>query len=132
MIDYQEIKKIISQNRVSLILGAGYVLVFGLGFGVGKYDQAWQKHTARLQANYNTKTASSTKVSKPPVADEPKVSGGEAATTTAPCVIKGNFSANGKKIYHVPGGSFYNRVNPEQCFLTEAAARAAGFVKSSR
>ena len=132
MIDYQEIKKIISQNRASLILGAGYVLVFGLGFGVGKYDQAWQKHTARLQANYNTRIASSTKVSETSVADEPVVSGEGPASTTAPCLIKGNISTNNKKIYHVPGGSFYDRVNPEQCFLSEAAARAAGFVKSSR
>lgn len=132
MIEYQTIKKIISQNRVALILGAGYILVFGLGFGVGKYDQAWQKHITRLQANYNTRAASSTKVNEALFADEPAVFAETVAGTTTPCVIKGNISTNGKKIYHVPGGSFYNRVNPEQCFLTEAEARAAGFVKSSR
>lgn len=132
MVEYQTIKKIISQNRVTLILGAGYILVFGLGFGVGKYDQAWQKHITRLQTNYNIQTASSTKVNETSIADEPTVFAETVAGTTSPCVIKGNISTNGKKIYHVPGGSFYNRVNPEQCFLTEDAARASGFVKSSR
>ena len=31
------------------------------------------------------------------------------------------------KIYHVPGGAFYNKVTPEQCFKTEAEAKAAGW-----
>lgn len=45
--------------------------------------------------------------------------------------IKGNISSSGK-IYHMPGGSFYSRTNPEICFNTEAEAQAAGFRKSSR
>ena len=35
-------------------------------------------------------------------------------------------------IYHVPGGEFYDRTNPEKCFATEAAARAAGYRASKR
>jgi hypothetical protein len=30
-------------------------------------------------------------------------------------------------IYHLPGDAFYTRTNPEDCFATEAAARAAGY-----
>lgn len=41
--------------------------------------------------------------------------------------IKGNASS---MIYHMPGGSYYSRTNPEECFATEAAARAAGYRKS--
>ncbi|GAB3819083.1 hypothetical protein GCM10028820_22510 [Tessaracoccus terricola] len=46
--------------------------------------------------------------------------------------IKGNHSSSGEYIYHVPGGQFYDRTNPERCFTTEAAARAAGFRASKR
>lgn len=42
--------------------------------------------------------------------------------------IKGNQSG----IYHVPGGAYYSRTNPEECFATEAAAKAAGYRKSKR
>lgn len=43
--------------------------------------------------------------------------------------IKGNASS---MIYHVPGGSFYGRTNPEECFASEAAARAKGYRASMR
>lgn len=41
--------------------------------------------------------------------------------------IKGNADSG---IYHVPGQRFYDRTKPEECFRTEAAARAAGYRKS--
>lgn len=43
--------------------------------------------------------------------------------------IKGNASS---MIYHMPYGSYYSRTNPEQCFATESAAKAAGYRKSKR
>lgn len=43
--------------------------------------------------------------------------------------IKGNASS---KIYHVPSGSYYSRTNPEECFSTTAAAKAAGYRASKR
>lgn len=43
--------------------------------------------------------------------------------------IKGNESS---MIYHVPGGQFYSRTNPEMCFSSTAAARAAGYRASKR
>lgn len=43
--------------------------------------------------------------------------------------IKGNASS---MIYHVPGGAFYEKTNPEECFATEAAAQKAGYRKSKR
>ena len=50
--------------------------------------------------------------------------------------IKGNITPNGK-IYHVPGGTFYDRtdVEPEKgqrLFCTEADAEAAGWRKSKK
>ncbi|GAA3910075.1 cell wall-binding repeat-containing protein [Microbacterium invictum] len=43
--------------------------------------------------------------------------------------IKGNESS---MIYHVKGGQYYDRTNPEECFTTQAAARAAGYRASMR
>jgi micrococcal nuclease len=53
-------------------------------------------------------------------------------------VIKGNISLNtGEKIYHVPGGEFYDQTviseaKGERWFCTEAGAIAAGWRKSKR
>jgi hypothetical protein len=52
---------------------------------------------------------------------------GGACPSTHP--IKGNASS---MIYHLPGGAFYSRTNPEACFATEADARAAGYRRSQR
>ncbi len=49
--------------------------------------------------------------------------------------IKGNVSATGERIYHVPGGRFYDRtqIGPlrgERWFCSDAEARAAGWRRS--
>ena len=51
------------------------------------------------------------------------------------CRIKGNISKEGTKIYHMPGGRWYNRtkINPvtgERRFCSEAEAVAAGWRRS--
>jgi len=68
-----------------------------------------------------------------PVVAAPAVPG----TTTKPasCVIKGNISSSGEKIYHVPGGGSYDATvitasKGEQWFCTEDEARAAGWRKA--
>jgi endonuclease YncB( thermonuclease family) len=53
------------------------------------------------------------------------------------CVIKGNISRRGERIYHVPGGQFYTRTGideaeGERWFCSEAEARAAGWRPSKR
>ncbi|KIN71619.1 thermonuclease family protein [Sulfitobacter guttiformis] len=53
------------------------------------------------------------------------------------CVIKGNISAKGDRIYHMPGQEFYGRTRinvakGERWFCSEAAARAAGWRKARR
>lgn len=55
----------------------------------------------------------------------------------ATCVVKGNISSSGEKIYHIEGQANYNNVviNPdtgERCFDTEEEAVAAGWRKSQR
>lgn len=54
------------------------------------------------------------------------------------CVIKGNISvSSGERIYHVPGGQYYDRtkISPskgERWFCSEAEAQAAGWRRSKR
>lgn len=54
---------------------------------------------------------------------------------TAECLIKGNISSKGEKIYHVPGQQYYDvtKITPskgERYFCTEEEAVAAGWRKS--
>ncbi|HOJ10089.1 MAG TPA: thermonuclease family protein [Clostridiales bacterium] len=46
--------------------------------------------------------------------------------------IKGNINSKGEKIYHVPGGMYYDKTIPEEWFETEEEAKAAGYRKSMR
>ena len=53
------------------------------------------------------------------------------------CLIKGNISSSGEKIYHVPGGQFYDRTvitesKGEKWFCSEKEAQAIGWRRSSR
>ncbi len=53
------------------------------------------------------------------------------------CPIKGNISRKGERIYHTPGGQYYDRTKidlskGERWFCSEAEARAAGWRKSKR
>jgi len=53
-------------------------------------------------------------------------------TKSSKGLIKGNINYKGEKIYHVPGGQFYDKTNAEQWFNTEQEAQAAGYRKSKR
>ncbi|PAD84954.1 hypothetical protein CHH57_01915 [Niallia circulans] len=46
--------------------------------------------------------------------------------------IKGNISSSGEKIYHIPGGDFYDKTVAEETFCTQADAAASGYRKSKR
>jgi endonuclease YncB( thermonuclease family) len=61
----------------------------------------------------------------------------ENTANTGGCVIKGNISSAGERIYHVPGGVFYDATridtaHGEHWFCTEADASAAGWRRSLR
>ncbi|MBN1439376.1 MAG: thermonuclease family protein [Anaerolineales bacterium] len=60
---------------------------------------------------------------------------GGCVTPPPGCVIKGNISADGEKIYHMPGQKYYEKtvIEPEKgerWFCTEAEAVAAGWRRS--
>ena len=143
--NYEEMKTWFSEkeNKQKVVFGICYVLVFIVGFGAGSYKKSIRRDSYKPQANYTTQSSKkpietvNKEGDSPPAADPTTATVLSANTTKTPvdltnCIIKGNIGAGNKKIYHVKGGSFYNRVKPEQCFNTEAEAQAAGFVKSSR
>ncbi|HEX6980231.1 MAG TPA: thermonuclease family protein [Alphaproteobacteria bacterium] len=58
-----------------------------------------------------------------------------AAASADGCRIKGNINRRGERIYHVPGGRYYDRTRVdesqgERWFCSEAEARAAGWRRS--
>jgi micrococcal nuclease len=46
--------------------------------------------------------------------------------------IKGNINSRNEKIYHVPGGKYYDQTKAEKMFCTKAEAVSAGFRKSKQ
>lgn len=67
----------------------------------------------------------------------PPSSQGRAAPVGRSCLagfpIKGNrTTTSGEWIYHVPGGAYYDRTLPEECFATEVDAQVAGYRRSLR
>ena len=140
---YEELKQKLEPHKPKFIVGACFVLVFLVGWGSGSYRKSEKRETVKSQTNYTTSQ------DKKPQTISPAGAGGEAGATTVtpaavagtstttnavvskPCIVKGNISS-ASKIYHVKGGAFYDRTNPEQCFDTEAEAIAAGYRKSSR
>lgn len=63
--------------------------------------------------------------------------GGNNSSGKTRCAVKGNIGRNGERIYHVPGGQYYERTRisaskGERWFCSEAEARSAGWRKSKR
>lgn len=136
-LDYESLKEKVKNNSSLVAYAAGLAATLLIGIGIGRGAAPEKKpESSQLQTNYTT-----TKPDNQPVVaatPTPEVKGEQtspAAKPTAPdlanCPIKGNVSS-ASKIYHVKGGSFYERTNPEMCFQTEGEAVAAGFRKSSR
>lgn len=78
-------------------------------------------------------------VQQPTAAPQPSESSQPSPTKTTEktedCLIKGNISSSGEKIYHVPGQRYYNQtvINVsagEKMFCTEQEAIDAGWRKS--
>jgi hypothetical protein len=113
-IDFQKIK-------FWLVIAIIQIASFGLGYYSGTSFDKSVVQDQKLQSN---STINQT------VEPEKQVSNTET-NSAEECAVKGNISSK-SKIYHVKGGSFYDRTDAEMCFKTEKEAEAAGFIKSSR
>jgi endonuclease YncB( thermonuclease family) len=93
----------------------------GAGIWRGTFDAPWDWRRGQRQGAAQVQ-------SQAPVA-----SGANAGE----CVIKGNISSKGERIYHLPGGEYYDATvidtaKGERWFCTEAEAVAAGWRRSKR
>jgi len=96
-------------------------------------DVRYSELFATLQAEARTQGRGLWGACATPEAPSPTAAAGACAQP----LIKGNVSSGGEKIYHVPGGYYYDdtvidTAKGERWFCTEAEAVAAGWRKSSR
>ena len=95
-------------------------------------EEKKQNNTKQTAKNTDTKKESSSSSNS----SKSKSTKQQAAPKlNAPCKdpkIKGNINSKGEKIYHVPGGTYYDRTIPEEWFCTEEEARKAGYRPSKR
>src|SRR4051812_45544389 len=121
MITYQQVEEWWAEreNKNKVVIAAGFVVVFLVGFGTGRYERAVRRDAYKVQSNYTTQNAKKPEVLGAQTGAGQGRGGATSTLTSANCVVKGNISAAGKKIFHVLGGAFYARVKPEQCFNTE-------------
>lgn len=131
--NFIEEKKIVEKGKPLAIAAVCFAVVFIAGFGAGKLqnsDSASGPRSLNYTTNANTdkNPAANTANTNSNTNSTAKPTNSATATTSGDCPIKGSKS----KIYHVPGGAFYDRTAASQCFATEAEAQVAGYTKSSR
>ena len=119
-------------------------LLIAGGFGREyTYDVAYVGQAAHLKAQAAAKSAhrgiwSSGCLATVSPAPAPKaVAPSAPAAAPKSCLIKGNIASDGEKIYHVPGGAFYDvtkisESKGERWFCTESEALNAGWRPSKR
>ncbi|MCW5750295.1 MAG: thermonuclease family protein [Alphaproteobacteria bacterium] len=99
------------------------------GIWRGRFAAPWDWREGRRRAVDHEEVAAGDATPAPSV----KLSARESSD----CRIKGNISSSGERIYHVPGGEYYqatvvNEPAGERWFCSEAEARAAGWRRSKR
>ncbi|MDQ3018931.1 MAG: hypothetical protein M3Q64_03610 [bacterium] len=129
--NYEKFKIIFDGTKPGIIVFGCLVISFITGYFIGTGDREPSIPTKR-QLNYNTTTDKPQGNKNSNATPKPIMNKNTSTTQDGSCTIKGNVASGGKKTYHVPGGSFYDRTTAELCFQTENEAVAAGFVKSSR
>lgn len=128
----EKIKDFLETHKQTVLYCLIVVLVFIVGFGAGRSGGANKK--PQNISNYTTKETTKPIENKEadPITPLPVTEKTEIKPTTnqtGECTtIKGSKS----KIYHLPGGVFYDRTKAFQCFASEQEAQAAGYRKSSR
>lgn len=106
-------------------------------WGLGLYkDSATSTADVFLDGKHPSKQNINNSALQAPVQTAPYNNSGGIATSSkngcAQPTIKGNINSKGEKIYHVPGGQYYDKTIAEEWFCTEAEAQAAGYRKSKR
>lgn len=132
-----EREKIIEKAKPLGVAAICFVAVFIAGYGVGKSGGTGTSagsETAKRSLNYTTNSNNNSNTAQKPVPQAKSPAAANNTNTAAAVVDKSNCNIKGSKskIYHMPGGSFYERTNPAACFNSEEEAQTAGYTKSSR
>lgn len=116
----KECKEFLAKNEDKIILAVGFALVAILSYGAGKLSVVYQPQAPIVF----TDSANCEKV----LADGVSAENALSAEKNEGKIIGNKNSL----IYHIPGGVFYDKVNPENrvYFSTEADAQKAGYRKS--
>ncbi|PSC67667.1 nuclease [Micractinium conductrix] len=106
----------------------------GIWSGSFELPQKWRQDNPRGGGGGAKAAAAVVAAPAPLAAPAAAVAALPAAVAQPPagCAIKGNITAKGERIYHVPGGSFYDRTvielnKGERFFCTAVEAEAAGW-----
>ena len=107
------------------------------GIGLcGKEQQAsGSSSSSKNIHNEESTPASSKEDSASPSSDKESSKAANKNTASGGCKkpdIKGNINAKKEKIYHVPGGAYYEQTKAEEMFCTEDDAKHAGYRPSAR
>jgi hypothetical protein len=119
--------KLMYLGKISFWLLAGYILFFT---SLPEYiDNAIDsKDTEEASQVTEDVVPEPVPVQAPPTPSVPKKKVEESCEK----IIRGNISSSGEKIYHVPGGDYYDATVAEETFCTQAEAMEAGYRKSKR
>lgn len=109
----------VRSHESKLLLALSFVSVFVLGFFAGRID-AWNNLKPVINITKSDVNSTIFKTNEQLNAQSP---------ASSACAVKGNPSS---KIYHLPGGAFYDALRSPVCFAAEAEAQAAGYRKSRR
>lgn len=109
------------------IAGEAFNGILNAGDDLMKTKIVEKKVSKRVYSKVKTKTSTSQKLVIKKGKKPSSVPGTGGYNCPSGYPIKGNADSG---IYHVPGGRYYKATKPEECFATEAAAKAAGYRKS--
>lgn len=116
-------KKTVAKNKKSVKLGAGtYTVTTTVKYTVkGKKSTVSKKQTLKVVKAKSSSKKRSVKMN------------GQGYSCPKGYPVKGNRTGSNKEWkYHVPGGQYYSRTKPEECFKTERDAQKAGYRASKR
>lgn len=115
-LDFQKLKKYLIEKEDKIILFIGFILVAFLSFGAGKLSESYRPQTPIVFKNS--------------LACQNSPAGGVSADIAK---TEGKIIGNKNSlIYHVMGGSSYDKISPENrvYFDSEADAQKAGYRKA--
>lgn len=111
-----KIKAVILIYKKKILWAAGALLTFFAGFLASYFDQAPQHSQGDLLLNNSSTT---------------KYRQYKRIQVDPQCPVKGKVKKGRRNLYYLPGGAFYKRIKPTDCFKSEQEAKDAGFFKSA-